>query len=1267
MRKFTFSVMALGVILSCLIAIDAQTAGSMSGTITDPNGAIVAGATVTLKNDATGYERRTTTNDKGGFAFTSLQPGIYSVTIENSGFKKAVASNITVQVSVDAAVNIALEVGQATETVTVAAGQEVINTSSPTLTNVINTRQVMDLPLPTRNPMDLAGLQAGIAVTGTGTRTANVGGLRGTATNVTQDGVNAMDNFVKTDSFFALSAPSLNSVGEFSITTGTTGSEAGRGVAQVNLVTKGGTNEYHGSLFYLMRNDALESNFWFNNQTGTPRATEHQHFFGFTVGGPVYFLGFGEGKPAIWDGHDKAFFFFSYEGFREHFQATRNRTVMTAAARTGLFSYTGSNGATQTVNLLTIGNVHALNAATQAQLNAMPLPNNTLVGDGLNTAGWQFNVVGSDPSDKYVFRYDHQLVEKSRFGSHKLEFVYNRAHFILFPDTFNAIESPFPGGIDAGQESIRSLATGALHSTFGSTITNDFRYGKQWAPVAFLRADAPPGPFVTLASPTTNFDNQFMSQGRNTTVDQYSDDVSWTKGSHLFRFGASYEKIFADTFNDAGINEIITMGTNGSNPDGINSASFPLLPAGATGTAIVNRARPIYADLVGNLASAVATFNVTSPSSGFVQGATRSRIFREQDVALYGQDQWRVRSNLTMNLGLRWEFEGVPTIPNGLAIQVTNVNDLYGISGPGNLFHPTAPAGPPPGKATLDFVSGNTGKELFNDDWNNFAPFVGMAYSPHFKSGFLHTLFGEPGTTSIRAGYSISFLHDGFTVISNALGTGVTNPGLIQNVANTTPTGVLSGPIPLTAPTFTMPLTDKQNFDLSSFNGLWAINPNLKTPWVGQWNVGIEREIFKNTALEVRYVGNHAYDVYRSYDINEVNIFENGFLQEFLNAQTNLTLNGGASFADVAHGGAAGTIALPILGKFFTGFANTSGSAWASSGFISNLQNNNVGSFANTLAFSNTYKANRQSAAVGLPGNFFVANPNAAFAVLLDNNSMSNYHSLQVELRRRFSQGLQFQADYTFSKSLTDASAAIGSQTDNANFRTLRNPQLDLIRSSIDQTHRFVVNGLYELPFGKGKPFWGSANGFVDKVIGGWTIGSIVTYQGRPPFYFTSGRSTFNCTPTRSTTSNGCTINGNSAQLLIPFDDFKKNIGFFRRPEGLYFINPDILNITTNSAGKFVSSTLKPGILGVPAAGSLGNYPLNSVGGPNYFNIDMSVVKRLAVTERIRLELKTTFINVLNRPNFVFGNQTFDVTNFGLITSQSGNQRIIHFTGTMTF
>ena len=1266
MRKFIFCLGLLAFAFILPVAIQAQTTGSLTGTVADQAGAVVPGASVTLKKSDTGESRTATTGDNGVFNFTNLQPGTYSIIVEGKGFKKAVANEVVVEVTKPSSVTIALEVGQASETVTVTGAQEVINSTSPTLTNVINTRQVVDLPLPTRNPLDLAALQAGIAVTGTNTRTSNVGGLRGSATNVTQDGVNAMDNFVKTDSFFALTAPSLNSVGEFSITTSTTGSEAGRGVAQVNLVTKGGSNDFHGSLFYLMRNDALESNFWFNNQTGTPRQREHQHFFGFTIGGPIYFPAFGDGGPKIFNGKDKAFFFFSYEGFREHFQVTRNRTVLTPDARAGRFRYIGSNGAIQTVDLLAIGRFHTLNPITQAQLNAMPAPNNTLVGDGLNTAGAQFNVVGSDPSDKYVGRYDHTLVEKSRYGSHKLEVVYNRAHFLLFPDTFNAIEAPFPGGIDAGQESKRSLATVALHSTFGSSVANDVRFGKQWAPVAFLRAAPPAGPFVTLAAPTTNFDNQFMSQGRDTTVDQYSDDMSITKGSHLLRLGASYQKIFADTFNDAGINQVITLGTNASNPDNINASSFPLLPSGSTGTAIVNRARPIYADLVGNLASAVATFNVTSTTSGFVQGATRSRIFREQDVALYGQDQWRATSNLTLNYGVRWEFEGVPTIPNGLAIQVTDFNSLWGVSGPGNLFHPTAAAGPPPGIATLDFVSGKTGKELFKDDWNNFAPFVGVAWSPNFKGGVFKALFGSAGKSSIRAGYSISYLHDGFTVISNALGTGVTNPGLIQNVANTTPTGTLSGAVTLNPNPFVMPLTDKQNFDASSFNGLWAINPNLKVPWVGQWNVGFEREIFKNTALEVRYVGNHAYDVYRASDINEVNIFENGFLQEFLNAQTNLLLNGGASFADPAHGGVAGTIPLPILGKFFTGFANNSTSAWASSGFISNLQNNNVGSFANTLAFSNTYKANRQSATIGLPANFFVANPNAAFAVQLDNSSFSNYHSLQVEFRRRFSQGLQFQADYTFSKSLTDASGAIGSQSDISNFRTLRNRGLDKIRSSIDQTHRFVANALYELPFGKGKPFL-SSNGIVDKFVGGWTLGSIVTWQGRPPFYFTSGRSTFNCTPSRLTTSNGCTINGNSAQLLIPFADFKKNIGLFRRPEGLYFINPDILNITTNAAGNFVSSTLKPGILGVPAPGTLGNYPLNSIGGPNYFDVDFSLVKRIPVGERIKLELKTTLINALNHPNFIFGNQNFDSTSFGLITSQSGNQRIIHFTGTMTF
>ena len=1250
-KKLALRVSNLALLLSIFVFVVSSqtTTGSLSGTVTDPNGAIVIGATVILTNTGTGSQRTATTSSSGGFVFTALQPGNYSVTVEGAGFKKAVAPNVTVSVSNEAQVSMTLEIGEATETVTVSSAQDVVNTSSASLTNVIDTRQVKDLPLPTRNPLDLAALQAGIAVVGTDTRGASVGGLRQTATNVTQDGINAMDNFVKTSSFFAISAPSLNSTAEFSITSGTVGSDQGRGVAQVNLVTKGGTNDFHGGIFYLHRNDALNANTFFNNVNGTKRERQLQHFFGFDIGGPIFFPAFGEGGPGIWDGRDKAFFFFSYEGFRENFSATRNRTVLTQQARNGIFRYTGTNGVLQTVNLLSVGNVGALNPVTAALINTTPLPNNTLIGDGFNTGGYEYNVLGSDPNDKFVARYDHQLVKDTALGSHKLEFVFNRATFLISPDTFNSIEAPFPGETNAIQSSTRWLITPALVSSFGSNATNVFRYGRQWSPVGFLRESNATSPYI-LFSGITNPQNTFQSQGRTTTVDQITDSFSLLKGNHSFNFGADYQQVFADTFNDAGINKAITLGTNSSNPSGILQSELPF------GTsADLTRATAVYANIVGNLSSASATFNVTSPTSGFVADATRARIFKERDLALYASDQWRVKSNLTLNFGVRWEYLGVPTIPNGVAIQLTNANDVFGVSGPGNLFNPSAAAGAAPAKATLDFVSGDTGRQLFNDDWNNFAPFVGLAYSPDFKSGFLKGIFGEVGKSSIRMGFSISYLKDGFTVISNALGTGTTNPGLIQTAANTTPTGVLTAAgVNLTTPVFSIPITDRQNNLINPTNGLWGIDPNLRVPYVQQWSAGFEREILPNTALEVRYVGNHAVKVWRAVDYNEVNIFENGFLQEFLNAQRNLTANGGTSFAP----GCAGCVPLPILTRFFTGLSAANG--FGSSTFIGNLNGNNVGSFASTLAFSNTYRTNRENPANAIPSNFFVANPNAAFARLLTNDSMSNYHALQIEFRRRFSQGLQFQADYTFSKSLNDATGAIGNnQSDLVSFRTLRDKGLDYMRSNQDQTHRFVANSIYELPFGKGKPFFSGANDFVDKLLGGWTIGGIVTWATRPPFFIASGRTTFN----------SFNSGNNPAQLLgITFEELKKNIGVYRTPLGVFFINPELLNITTNPiTGKYVGSTIKPGLLGVSAPGTFGNFPMNSLNGPNFFNVDLSVTKRIRFKERYSFELKTTMINFLNHPSFVFNTQNFDSSTFGLINSTSGSQRIVHFTGSFRF
>ena len=1285
MRKFTqFLVLGLSLILG-QFAVQAQTTGSLSGAITDPSGAVVPGATVTLVNSSTGAERSAISSSTGVFDFQALQPGTYTVSVAATGFKRAVARNISVAVAQAAQVSIPLEVGLAGEEVTVTAAQDTINTSSPSLSNTINTRQVVDLPLATRNPLELAGLQAGIAVVGTDVRGSSISGLRQTATNVTQDGINAMDNFVKTSSLFAISTPSLNSTAEMTITTGTVGSEQGRGVGQVTLVTKGGTNQFSGGAFYMNRNDATQANTFFNNALGTPRTRQNQHFFGFDIGGPIYFPAFGEGGPAIWNGKDKAHFFFAYEGFRDKFSVTRNRTVLSQEARTGLFRYARICGTdptctpgTQTVNILAIGNQNTLNPITMGIIATTPLPNNADAGDGFNTGGFRYNVSGVSNNDKYVGRYDHQLVKDTRAGSHKIEFVYNYFKNILSPDTFNSLEAPFPGLVSSEQGGPRTLITGALVSNFGSNKTNVFRVGKQWAPVGFNLQAEPTAPFIGFVGITLPYaGGGFQSQGRDTQVWNVKDDFSWSKGNHLIRFGGDYQRVFATTYNDAGINQFINLGTPSHNSGNISDASFPFSNATITGNG-----RALFANLVGNLSNSSATVNVVSATSGYVLGATRQRDFEQKDLALYVQDQWRWRNNFTANFGVRWDYMGVPTIPNELAIQLTNYEHIFGVSGFGNLFKPTAAAGAAPAIGILDFVSGKTGKGLYNNDMNNFAPFIGFAFSPEFKGGIGKFIFGEAGKSSIRAGYSVSFLRDGFTVISNAMGVGTTNPGLIASAAVTTPTGVLTAAgVPLPTPVFAIPISDRTNNVTNPNNSLWAVDPNLRTPYVQQWSFGVEREIFRDTAIEIRYSGNHAVKVYRAVDYNEVNIFENGFLQEFLRAQGNLAacIAAGtaacraaqaaagvptANLANQSFGnwGLAGQVPLTILPRFFAGTIANQAANYANTTFIANLNQNNVGTMASTLAFSNTYRANRENPANNIPSNFFVANPNAFASRLLTNDASSNYHSLQIELRRRFSAGLMFQADYTFAKGLSDAADAQGNnQSTLENFRTFRNKRLDYRRLSDDQRHRFVANALYDLPFGNGRRYMSGSNGFVNQVIGGWSIGSIVTYSTRPPMYITSGRTSFNTIAAGS-------ADGNPAQMLgMSFEEFKANVGVFRTPGGIFWFNPEKLDITYTAAGRVNTSTLKTGLLGQPAPGTFGNFPINSIDTGTFFNIDASLIKRFPIGERTRFEIKTTFINVLNNPNWTYGTTQYDSTSFGRITGTSGSSRVVHFQGTLRF
>jgi len=1204
------------------------TRGSLSGNVTDPTGALLPNADVTLKNPANGEEVKTLSNAEGEYVFPSLAIGNYALTVEAKGFKRIAIQSVIIEVATPARVSVALPVGEISEVITVSNAQELVNTTAATLNNIVERRQIVDLPLSSRNPIELVRLQAG--VTGAGTAASNAGGLRGATTNVTRDGINVMDNFVKTSNFGAITSPTVEATGEFSVSVGTISSDAGRGVAQVRIVTPSGTNQFHGGLFWYHRNSVLNANSFINNSTNTARPFSLQNRVGFIANGPVHLPKalFG---PLSYDGRNRSFWFLSYEAFRQPFTTIRTRTVLTPEARTGNFRYVGANGQMQSVNIYGIGNNKTANPIIKPIIDLTPLPNNSLIGDGLNTSGFNFGAKGISIIDRWSSRFDQVLTEQSRLGAHRLEFVFHRTPSSLTPDTGNAIDAPFPGSVNGIQASESTATAAAIHSTFGLHFANEARFGHQRAPVMFVPEKEPTVPFFVNLPLITNPINTVLHNTRNTTVYHFQDHFSWVKNSHTLRFGAETQSITYHNFSDSGTYPTVNLGTNPANPDGILNTIFPSLPAGAAGQTIANRARSMYALLTGNLASASQTFNVTSPTSGFVPRAGSQYPIRQREVNFYAMDQWRVRRNFTLNVGLRWEWLGVPKMLNGLVLMPTNgVAGLYGISGEGNLFNPGVLKGTAP--TLLDFAGKDQGRPYYKDDWNNFAPYFGFAFSPSSEKGWRNKLFGGEGKSSIRGGYSISYLRDGLSVHRAAL---VSNPGLTTSVINTAPTGVLTAAgVPVAVPVFKTPISDLENFQRNPITGyLDAYDPNLRTPYVQQWSFGIERQLPGKIAIEARYVGNRAVKLYRGFDLNELNIFENGFLQEFLNAQKNLAANRGASFAP----GATGTVPLPIFSALFTGLPVASG--FANTAFINNLNQNNIGTLGLSLATNALYATNRTRIAP----NFFRANPNASNAVLVTNGAFSNYHSLQVEMRRRFSNGLLFQSAYTFGKAITDSE---GSTNDFEPHRTIRNLRLNRHRANYDIRHTFISNYIYELPVGPGRRFANGGPGLWRKALEGWQTQGIVSWHSGLPVFPTSGRTTVNDQ-----------LFMNPAQLLgASFDEFKKNIGVYKTPQGVFFFNPNLLTITTNTNGTLQAATLKEGILGAPAPGQFGNFPRNAMNAPSFFQMDAGILKRTKIAEHATVEFRAEFFNLFNTVNFGSGSLAFDSTRFGQITGTFGSR-----------
>lgn len=1226
MRRVIFVVGLLLISTASVVPAVAQApAGSLVGNVVDPSNAAVTGATVTITDNATNRSRTAETNNQGTFTVPQLEFGTYTVTVTATGFKTYTATDVKIDVGKEYSLNIALEPGGVQETVTVVAGADVLNSTSAELNATVGERQIRELPLNGRNPLALIALQPGTSSNGAANTTIN--GQQSSFTNITRDGINIQDNFIRANATdFVPDRPNVDDVSEFTITTQNAGAEKGYGSSQIELVTPRGAREFHGALFLYNRNSKFAANEFFNNANGIERPFLNRNQYGGSFSGPLPLPRFGEGGPATY--RDKAYFFGSYEGFRLRQSTTTTRTILLPSARQGIFTYLDQAGATRQIDILQAAGVTADPLiASRILANTPSAGNNPGTGDQLNTTGFSFNQAQNVDRDKWTVRFD---VEPSSRQSYSL--IINRGtETNLRPDIDNGGFNRIPFGFQGAD---RQSVVGSWTFSPSATFTNDLRGGWLFSLPIFDRTDPITDFFLVLPlidSPESTFERQGRDSHQYTIID----NAVWAKGNHSIRFGGQAQFFRLTPFGPPSFSDptipTLTIGTGPGTPSLLASQ----FPGGISATQLGN-ANNLLALLGGFVSGAEVTFNAISATSGFVQGAVATRNLDFENYAMYVQDSWRASRNLTLNFGLRYELFSPVREADRLALE------------------PIIPAGTDPVAAilnpngTYDFVGTNAGgKNFFRWDKNNIAPVFSFAYSPNFRNRLLGSVFPGEGRTVIRGGYRISYVNDEFVRgADNALSG---NQGLTQGVSLTNLNLRASQGSPVfETPPFQVPRSFALNNELAgNFGTVFAIDPDLEVPLTQEWNFGIQREIGFQTAIEIRYVGGKSDNLLRALDFNQVNIFNNGFLGDFERARRNLA-NFGNPACTTATSATTGCEVLTVFPLIEAGGLLNNGTIRS---LISSGQ-------PGQLAF--TYIANF----FGGSSELFLANPNTGVADLLINGAKYRYHSLQTEIRRRFAQGFQLQANYTFQKTLTDT-GGVG-QTNFDPLLDVNQPELEYQRADYDATHVFNFNGIFELPFGRGRRFMNSG-GLMNQIFGGWELTSIVRVSSGAPFSILDTRGTLNRT-NRSLRQ--------TANSTLSKDQIRDLIGIFRTSDGVFFINPSVINPATGRASEGIGTTPFQGQVFFNAPpGTTGTLERNFLNGPWFVNWDAGLIKNFPIKENVRFQIRAEAFNVLNRANFFIGNVSFTPsgTSFNINSPEFGrinttfDPRILQFVGRFEF
>lgn len=1244
----------LFLVLLCSIPLWSQvrTTGQLSGVVVDSSGSAVPGASLTISQAATGFTQTTTANESGEYIFPVLQPGTYQLRVTAKGFSVASYDDVVIAVGRTTDLKVAMKVGEITETVTVSTQGEVLETTTNTLSTTVTPEAIENLPLGGRDVLPFAQLVPG-AVSGGDLRFTTYNALPNGAISITVDGVD--NNFQRyrtaTTGFFTAAPLREGAFDELTVSTDSLTADAGaEGSVQVRLAIKRGTNNFHGNAFWQAQNSYFNANTYTNNALGIKKPPFHLNDYGGSLGGPIL--------------KDKVFFFFHYEEEDNPFSSTSSLLIPTVAAQQGSFTYTGTDNAQHTVNVLQL-------AASQTP--SFPSQVDATIGSILN----QINTYSKNqtlapvPGLPYMtqFSFSQRQGNTNRYPTARIDYqvtpkIAVHGSWDLYWRKIDNVQ-PYPGdtAVSGGFKSTYYTGMLGFDWMLSPRLTNQFSFG-------ILST-------VEEFNPGNNF-NEFQSQGnrqiaaaslaagqgslfqpiipgfifplpRNNPVWKVYDNVSWTHTRHTFTFGGDYR---ISNMHELEFNSPPTYNVGLSSLDPalgmFNTSNFPAIN---TATDLVN-AEALYGTLVGRLASVFGFNEVDGQTRNYKVAGAVNYLEKQTVGGLYLQDAFRVTPHLSLNYGFRWQLTGPIHNTNNFDASPTYA-DLLGPStqlfNPGQLngnLNPVVTLRPTPYKADL----------------KQPAPNFGFAWNPVWQNGLLNKLAGGDNLV-IRGGARISHYDEGWTTFEQA--TFFSNPGPTQTVFLFPGSGqgqFTAGSLNLQStitpngfPTsFSFPLQESA----FTFSGqpFGTIDPKIRPPYVESWNFGIQRKLPGATVLEVNYVGNHSVHMWTNTDLNEVNIFENGFLREFKNAQNNLQVcmanSSCAANPSFQNQGLTGQVALPIFDAAFGGAGaaqpNSSlvTSSYTNNAFIPLLQQGQAGALAYQLASTATYLCNMVGgttfspcsgySAGKYPMNFFQANPYAAGVpiLLLSDPGSESYNGLQVQVKHPVGRGLMLMANYTYSHAFTNRYIGDYFTSDEAemNFTTLRNPRLNRVPSPYDLRHAFRVYGTYDLPFGTGRQFK-TGNSIANRIIGDWTVGTIAMAQSGRNFKLLGGFNTYNYYsgffgfPDPS--DSGVVLNG------ITQSQLQSNVGVFPGPSGsepVVFLNP-----------KLFANGNQP-VLPVTAPGQLGQFIF--LRGPMFVNTDISLLKTIPIHEKVRLNIFAVFVNAFNHANWnVTDNFSFSTNN----------------------